>query len=78
LCGNTPHGDCDTIGQLLIAITSQQIAPIQDAAPWVAPETAAIVHKALAHDPAHRYQTAAEMHAAIMALLPGGAVVPQS
>ena len=78
LCGKTPHGDCDTIGQLLIAITSQQIAPIQDAAPWVAPEIATIVHKALAHDPAHRYQTAAEMHAAIMALLPGGAVVPQS
>ncbi|HSQ62826.1 MAG TPA: protein kinase [Polyangiaceae bacterium] len=72
LAGTTPHAECTTIGELILAICAPTMPPLQDRAPWVPPEIAAIVHKALTPDPAARYQSAAEMHAAIMALLPQG------
>jgi serine/threonine-protein kinase len=45
---------------------------VQDFAPWVPPEVAAIVHRCLQQDPARRYQTADEMFQAIRPLLPYG------
>ncbi len=78
LCGRTPHAECETIGQLLIAINSGKFKPVQDLAPWVPAEVASIVHKAMSHEPGDRFQTAAEMHAAIFALLPNGAVISQA
>lgn len=78
LCGATPHHDCETVGLLIIAITSGRMAHVQDHAPWVSAEVAAIVHQALAFDPSARYQTAAEMQAAITALLQHGATLHDS
>ena len=72
LTGATPNGHCETIGDLIIAICSERTRPLQDRAPWVAPQIAAIVHKALASNPEKRFQTTAEMHAAIVSLLPSG------
>ncbi len=72
LSGTTPHAHCETVGELIMSINSVPARPIQELAPWVAPEIAAIVHRALAMDPAARFQSAAEMHAAIAALLPNG------
>jgi len=51
---------------------------VQERAPWVPAEVAAIVHQALAFDASARYQTAAEMLAAITALLPKGASLRDS
>ena len=72
LCGRRPHEDIEALGELIIAICSEPPRPVQDFAPWVPPEIAAIVHGALLFDPAQRYQTAVEMLDAMRPLLPGG------
>ncbi|MBL9022927.1 MAG: serine/threonine protein kinase [Myxococcales bacterium] len=70
VCGRTPFHHIDALGELIIAICSEAPRPVQDFAPWVAPEVASIIHKAIRVDPAERYQTAAEMLEAVRALLP--------
>jgi len=72
LTGRTPHQDNDALGDLIIAICTEPAPPVTDLAPWVPPEVAAIVHRALSLDPAGRFQSAGELRAAIAALLPGG------
>ncbi len=72
LCGATPHAHAQTVGELVMSICSQPPRPIQEVAPWVRPEVAAIVHRALAMDPDGRFATAEEMFRAISALLPNG------
>ena len=79
LCGVTPNHECDTIGKLILAISAGDGPPVQQRAPWVPREVAAIVHKAVALAPNARYQTTAEMQAAIMAILaPQGASLYES
>jgi serine/threonine protein kinase len=71
LCGQTPHAHLQTLGQVILAICSQPSRPIQELAPWVPPEVAMIVHRALQPDPGQRFQSAHEMHAALQAVLQG-------
>lgn len=61
LTGRTPFADLDSMGQVIIAIWSMPIPPVQDLAPWVSPELAAVVHKALQKKPQDRYASASEM-----------------
>ncbi len=75
LTGVTPHGHCDTLGGLILAICSEEPRVVQDHAPWVPPQVAAVVHKALARDVSTRFQSAGEMGNAIRALLPNGHTV---
>jgi eukaryotic-like serine/threonine-protein kinase len=75
LSGITPHGHCETLGGLILAICSEEPRVVQDHAPWVAPEVAAIVHRALAIDVNRRFQSAGEMGAAIRGLLPNGQAI---
>ncbi|MEP7122506.1 MAG: serine/threonine-protein kinase [Byssovorax sp.] len=75
LCGHTPRRDTDLLGELLILICTEAPEPLQDVAPWISPELAALVHRALRFDPGERYQSAAEMRAAINAQLPGDATI---
>jgi serine/threonine-protein kinase len=72
LTGTTPHHDKTTLGDLIVAICVEPTPPVQRRAPWVSPELAAIIAKALERDPAARFQSAAEMHAALVRLLPNG------
>jgi eukaryotic-like serine/threonine-protein kinase len=72
LTGKTPNQDIDALGELIIAICSEPPTPVQQLAPWVPPEVAAIVHRALLFDPGDRFQSAAEMLEAIKPLLPQG------
>ena len=72
LSGRTPNQDIEALGELIIAICSELPRPVQELAPWVAPELATIVHRALRFEPADRFQTADEMLAALMVLLPDG------
>ena len=69
LCGQTPHAHLQTLGQVILAICSQPSRPIQELAPWVPPEVAMIVHRALQPDPNQRFQSAYEMHAALQTVL---------
>ena len=75
LCGHTPHRDTDLLGELLILICTEAPEPLQNVAPWVAPELASLVHRALRFDANERFQSASEMRAAITALLPGDATI---
>jgi serine/threonine-protein kinase len=75
LCGHTPTRDTDLLGELLILICTEAPEPLQDVAPWVAPELASLVHRALRFDADERFQSAREMRAAISALLPGDATI---
>ncbi len=72
LAGVTPYHHIQALGQLIIAICHEWPRHIQEAAPWVPPEIATIVHRCLRHNPADRYQNANEMFQAIRALLPNG------
>jgi eukaryotic-like serine/threonine-protein kinase len=72
LSGRTPHADTEELGELIVLICTEPPEPLQDVAPWVSAEVAAVVHRALRFSPAERWKSAAEMLAAIMALLPNG------
>jgi serine/threonine-protein kinase len=78
LGGITPHSDAETVGELIVRICSTPPALVQQAAPWVPPEVASIVHRALALDPAARFATAGDMYKAIRALLPTGHALDQT
>ncbi len=72
LTGKAPHADTETIGELIVSICHKPARHVQDLAPWVSPEVATIVHRALALDPASRFASAADMFQAIRAQLPHG------
>jgi serine/threonine-protein kinase len=72
LAGRTPYHHISGLGDLILALCSDLPPPVQQFAPWVTPEVAAAVDRALRIDPRERYQTAAEMEAALRALLPDG------
>jgi serine/threonine-protein kinase len=78
LTGATPHPSAETVGALIVKICSEPSPPVQELAPWVPPEVAAIVHRALALDPAARWASASEMYAAVRVLLPGGHALDES
>ena len=68
LAGNTPNAHCESIGSLIFTLFSEDPEAIQNRAPWVQPDVAAVVHKALSREPSQRYASASEMHAAIVAI----------
>jgi serine/threonine-protein kinase len=72
LAGRAPHRDAESVGQLILAICSTEARPLRELAPWVRPELAAAVHRALAIDPAGRYPSAAAMLAALRPLVSRG------
>ncbi len=72
LTGRTPNEDKETLGDLIIAICTEDPPSVQQLAPWVSPEITAVVERALARNPKHRYANAKEMHDALVALSPGG------
>jgi eukaryotic-like serine/threonine-protein kinase len=78
LCGHTPRRDTDLLGELLIMICTEAPEPLQNVAPWVSPELASLVHRALRFDANERFQSAGEMRAAITSLLPGDATIHES
>ena len=72
LSGTTPHASIDSLADFLVALCTEPPLPLQEIAPWVAPEIAAITGKALQINPAARFPTAGAMLAALDALLPSG------
>ncbi|WP_437955591.1 serine/threonine-protein kinase [Sorangium sp. So ce119] len=72
LSGRVPHEHIEAFGDLIMAICSVRPEPIQDLAPWVGPEVAAVVHGTLKFDAGDRFPSAAAMLDAIRPLLPHG------
>jgi serine/threonine-protein kinase len=78
LAGRPPFAECETVGQLMLAICSQRPPPLEQVAPWVRPEVAAVVDCALQIDPDGRFSSAEAMRTAILALLPSGIEIDES
>jgi serine/threonine-protein kinase len=72
LSARTPFDDRDTVGQIIVAIVQGAPPPVQNYAPWVAPEIASVIARALKTRPEDRFQDAHQMYEAIRALVPGG------
>ncbi len=72
LAGRAVYQHLDHLGALMIAICSAPPPSVQNVAPWVPKEIAAILDRALRLDPEDRYLGATAMLAAVRALLPGG------
>ncbi|MBK9259922.1 MAG: serine/threonine protein kinase [Polyangiaceae bacterium] len=78
LTGRTPHPYTDALGELIIAICTEPAERVEKFAPWVPKAVADVVHRALEINPAARFQTMAEMRAALVSLLPGGSSIHES
>jgi len=72
LTGAPPNAHCESLGELLLAICSEDPTPIENKAPWVPAEVANVVKRALSRDTATRYSSAQEMWNALAALAPRG------
>lgn len=72
LTGREPHAGAGFLGDIILAICERPPAPVQERAPWVGPEVAAIVHDALRLAPEERMQSAGEMLGRIRGVLGGG------
>ena len=71
LSGKLPWGKVDSAGEVIAAILTLQLPMLQDLAPWVKPELAAIVDRALSRDPDHRLRCATELRKALLDLVAG-------
>ncbi len=78
LTARTPHQDTDALGELIIAICTEEPTPIQELSPWVPPAVAAVAHQAMRFAPDQRFQTAADMLDAIRPLLTDGWAIEES
>jgi eukaryotic-like serine/threonine-protein kinase len=65
LTGKKPWQNTSSLGELILAICTQDIVPLQDAAPWVDPALADVVHEGLLRDPDERYSSLADMALAL-------------
>ena len=72
LSGALPWADASSLGELMVAIITADLPLIQDKAPWVPPELAEITHRAISRDINKRYQNAAELRDALLAIVPDG------
>jgi len=72
LTGAPPFAELKSIVELLYAITTQTPRPIGEVAPWVTPEAAIVVQKAMAFAREDRYQSMQELQSALLELLPNG------
>lgn len=72
LSGSLPFPDAKSLGELMVSIITADIPLLQDRAPWVPPELAEIVHRAMSRSLDMRYKDGAEFRDALGALIPDG------
>jgi len=65
LCGSSPWAGHTSVGEVLLAIYTEQLPHIQDTAPWVPPGLVEVVHKALARNLDRRFQSMREFAEAL-------------
>jgi serine/threonine-protein kinase len=78
LGGRAPHEGIEALGDLIMAICSRAAEPMRALSPWVPPEVAAIVDRALQIEPERRFQSADEMLNALRAVAPGGLAIDEA
>ncbi|MBW2525689.1 MAG: serine/threonine protein kinase, partial [Deltaproteobacteria bacterium] len=72
LSGRTPYQHATALGELILFVCSEPAPPLQDHAPWVPAEIAAIVHRCLEKSPDARFQSAQELFDELTGMLPDG------
>lgn len=70
LSGQTPYGDIDGLGELILAICTAPPQPVSVVAPWVPKALSDAMGKVLQLAPDDRFQTSAEFAAALEAVYP--------
>ncbi|WP_437687738.1 serine/threonine-protein kinase [Sorangium sp. So ce176] len=65
LCGSCPWDPNASLAELLVSICTERVPPLGEAAPWLDPALAAVVHRGLHRDPAERWQSMDEVIAAL-------------
>ncbi len=75
LSGRTPWGDVETLGQLILSICSRDVTPLQELAPWVPPELALVVHKALKREVNQRTASAHQLMEELRPFCQGSATI---
>jgi eukaryotic-like serine/threonine-protein kinase len=78
ISGRRPNDHVQGLGELILTICSTPPQWLQDVAPWVPPEVAHVVHRALTIDLASRYASASEFAAALRVLLPYGSSIVEA
>ena len=78
LTGRTPFQHATALGELILMVCTEPPPPVQEHAPWILPEIAAIVHKCLEKDPDARFQNAQELFDTCRTLLPHGWTIHES
>jgi serine/threonine protein kinase len=71
LAGSPPFGHLEAAGDVVLAITADDVPHLQDRAPWVSPELALVVHRALSRDPLRRFPTLEDFAEALRPLAGG-------
>jgi serine/threonine-protein kinase len=54
-----------SLGELILAICTAELTPLQDLAPWVSPDLADAIHRGIQREPDRRYATIDEFRAAL-------------
>ncbi|WP_437956539.1 serine/threonine-protein kinase [Sorangium sp. So ce119] len=65
LCGSCPWDPNASLAELLVSICTERVPPLGEAAPWLDPALAAVVHRGLHRDAAERWQSMDELIAAL-------------
>jgi serine/threonine-protein kinase len=75
LCGSPPFGHLEGDTDVALAIMNDDVPHLQDLAPWLAPELALVVHRALSRDPARRFATLEDLADALSTHSGGGGLL---
>ncbi|WP_437673486.1 serine/threonine-protein kinase [Sorangium sp. So ce131] len=75
LCGSCPWDPDASLAELLLSICTERVPPLAEAAPWIDPALAAVVHRGLHKDPAERWQSMEELSAALEPHADGAEIV---
>lgn len=78
LCGSPPFGHIEEASDVVAALLNDEAPHLQDRAPWVAPELARVVHRALAHSPDRRFATCEELANALRPFSDGDEILLES
>ncbi|HEY8077986.1 MAG TPA: serine/threonine-protein kinase, partial [Labilithrix sp.] len=65
LSGLKPWGARTSMGEIILAVCTEDVPSLSECAPWVTPALADVVARGLARDPAARFATIAELEAAL-------------
>ncbi|HEY3497320.1 MAG TPA: serine/threonine-protein kinase [Polyangiaceae bacterium] len=71
LSGSPPFGHLENANDVMTAILSDEAPHVQDRAPWVLPELALVVHRALSRERGRRYATLEDFANALRPLADG-------